>query len=219
LNLEAQGGPGRRWSRVLAIGGIGAVLALLAYGLFTQGASTRIDDSLASGEAPPAPGFELEVLEPGHPPVALGRRLRPGVVDGKLALTELEGMPFVLNFWASWCVPCREEAPVLQRGWERHGPDGILYVGLNMQDVSDDARAFLEEFAITYPTIREPDKETATAYGATGIPETYFVSGRGEVVAHVIGVVSDAQLDVGVRAAKAGQVLGALSGGASKPQR
>jgi cytochrome c biogenesis protein CcmG/thiol:disulfide interchange protein DsbE len=194
-------------------------VALLAYGLFTQGASTRIDDSLANGEAPPAPGFALEVLEAGQPPVGLRRELRSSLVDGELAVNELRGIPFVLNFWASWCAPCREEAPVLQRGWERHGPKGILYLGLNMQDVSDDARAFLEEFRITYPTIREPDKDIATAYGAIGIPETYFVSGEGEVVAHVIGVVSDEQLDAGVRAARAGEVVGLLTGGASRPQR
>jgi cytochrome c biogenesis protein CcmG/thiol:disulfide interchange protein DsbE len=216
---ESSGAAGSRLPRYLALAGVVAVVALLAYGLFTQGASTRIDDSLRNGDPAPAPGFELEVLEAGRPPAALDRELRPDLADGKLAFTELSGIPFVLNFWASWCAPCRDEAPVLQRGWERHGPDGILYLGLNMQDVSDDARAFLDEFGITYPTIREPDKEIATAYGATGIPETDFASGEGEVVAHVIGVVSDEQLDAGIRAAMAGEVLGSLSGGASKPQR
>lgn len=205
--------------RFLAIGGVLALVALLAYGLFTQGASTRIDDSLANGEAPPAPGFELEVLEGGELPPALDRELRPALADGELALDELRGVPFVLNFWASWCGPCREEAPVLQRGWERHAREGVLYVGLNMQDVTDDAREFLEEFQITYPTIREPDKAVATDYGATGIPETYFVSDQGLVVAHVIGVVTDSQLDQGIEAAVAGEVVGPLTGGASRPQR
>lgn len=216
---ETQDGDGNRWARFLAIGGVVAVVALLAYGLLTEGASDRIDDSLAEGRAAPAPGFALEVLETGRAPAPLTAALRPGFEDGELGLAELQDVPVVLNFWASWCAPCREEAPVLQRGWERHGSRGVLYLGLNMQDVTDDVRAFLEEFEITYPTIRDPDKDIATAYGAAGIPETYFVDGEGEVVAHVIGVVSEEQLDAGVRAASTGQVVGSLAGGASRPQR
>lgn len=210
---------GRRWPRALVFGALLAFLGLLAYGLLTEGAGTQIDESLAEGEAPLAPEFNLPVLELGEPAARLQRDLGDVIDDRELALAELQGVPFVLNFWASWCGPCREEAPVLQRGWERHGPNGVLYLGLNMQDLTDDARAFLAEFEITYPTIREPDKEIATAYGATGIPETYFVSARGRVVGHVIGVLSDAQLDAGVRAARAGEIVGALTGGAQKPQR
>jgi len=213
------GRDGARWPRVLAIAGVLLLVGLLTYGVLTQGASTAIDDSLAEGEAPLAPEFDLVVLRAGQRLAGLERELRPALADGQLALGELAGVPFVLNFWASWCVPCREEAPVLQRGWERHGPRGVLYLGLNMQDVTGDALGFLDEFGITYPNIREPDRDTAIAYGATGIPETYFVSARGRVVSHVVGVVSERQLDAGVRAAKAGSVLGSLSGGAIRPQR
>ena len=215
----ADGTDGARWPRVLAIIGVLGLVGLLTYGVLTQGASTAIDDSLAEGEAPLAPTFDLGVLQAGKLPAGLETELRPALADGKLALGELAGIPFVLNFWASWCVPCREEARVLQRGWERHGRRGVLYLGLDMQDLTDDALGFLEEFGITYPNIREPDRDTAIAYGATGIPETYFVSARGRVVSHVVGVVSPEQLDDGVRAAKAGRVLGSLSGGAIRPQR
>jgi len=81
------------------------------------------------------------------------------------------------------------------------------------------ARAFLEEFGITYPTIRDQGDDVARDYGATGVPETYFVSARGRVVGHVVGVVDEHQLAAGVRAARNGSVSGAREGGARRPQR
>jgi cytochrome c biogenesis protein CcmG/thiol:disulfide interchange protein DsbE len=211
--------PRPRLPGILALSAVVLVVALLAYGLTTTAAETGIDQSLSEGEAPPAPSFELPVLEAGAIPRAVGRGLQPDLADGELGLAELEGTPFVLNFWASWCDPCREEVPILEAGWRRHGRRGVLYLGLNMQDATGDARGFLEEFGISYPTIREQGNEVARSYGATGLPETYFVSARGRVVSHVIGVVTPEQLDDGVRGAKAGRVVGALSGGARKPQR
>jgi cytochrome c biogenesis protein CcmG/thiol:disulfide interchange protein DsbE len=196
-----------------------ALVALLVYGLTTKAPDEQIDQSLSEGEAALAPSFELPILEAGTLSASLGGRLQAALADHRLGLEELRGVPVVLNFWASWCDPCREEAPILQRGWSRHGPRGVLYLGLDMQDVTSDARAFLEEFGVTYPTIRDQGDEVAVSYGATGIPETYFISGRGRVVAHVIGVVSDQQLDEGAAAARTGRVAGTLTGGARREQR
>jgi cytochrome c biogenesis protein CcmG/thiol:disulfide interchange protein DsbE len=205
--------------RILATTAMVGFLGLLGFGLATKGESTRVDESLASGEAPLAPSFDLPILDSGTLQSGLERDLSAPFADDRLSLAELEGTPFVLNFWASWCIPCRDEAPVLEQGWQRYGPKGVLFLGLNMQDLTDDAHAFLDEFGITYPSIREPSNEIARAYGATGIPETYFISRRGRVVGHVIGVVSERQLKAGAIAAEAGRVLGTESGGARRPTR
>lgn len=217
--MRPEAGRGSRLTRFLALAAVVAFVALLAYGLLSESADTTIDQGLAEGEAPLAPEFELEVLVRGTLPPSLGREFDPAFSDDRLSLAELRGTPFVLNLWASWCIPCREEAPTLARGWREHGPRGVLYLGLNMQDVTEDALDFIDEFDVRYPTVREPDNATARAYGATGIPETYFVSPRGRIVGHVIGVVTPEQLDAGARASKTGAVVGSLTGGARRPQR
>jgi len=211
--------PGSKLGRVLSLLAVVAFVALLAYGLLSRGADTTIDSGLAEGNAPLAPEFELEVLARGAIPARLDQDVEPELSDGSLSLAELRGTPFVLNFWASWCGPCREEAPILERGWREHARRGVLYLGLNMQDITDDALAFLSEFKVSYPSVREPGRETAQAYGATGLPETYFITARGRVVGHVVGVVTAGQLDAGARAARSGEVVGARTGGARRPQR
>jgi cytochrome c biogenesis protein CcmG/thiol:disulfide interchange protein DsbE len=216
---ETPAARGSKLPRALSLVAVFAFVALLAYGLLSRGADTTIDSGLAEGEAPLAPEFELEILSRGSMPARLDRDVEPALSDGSLSLAELRGTPFVLNFWASWCSPCREEAPVLERGWREHARGGVLYLGLNMQDITDDALAFLSEFKVSYPSVREPGREIAQAYGTTGLPETYFVTARGRVVGHVVGVVTAEQLDAGARGARSGEVVGARTGGAQRPQR
>jgi cytochrome c biogenesis protein CcmG/thiol:disulfide interchange protein DsbE len=209
----------RRLPRLFALLAIVLFIALLAYGLSANAPDDTIDERLADNRSAPAPAFSLEVLDEGTLRSPLNRAIGPALRDGELALEELRGTPVVLNLWASWCDPCREEAPRLRQGWQRWGKRGVLFLGLDIQDIRSDARDFLREFRITYPTIREPGREVATRYGATGIPETYFISARGRVVGHVIGVVSVEQLDSGVAAARAGTPAGAREGGARRPTR
>jgi cytochrome c biogenesis protein CcmG/thiol:disulfide interchange protein DsbE len=213
----------RNWSVVgSALRGLVALAAaafvgLLVYGVTAQAPDRTIDDALARADAVDAPGFELDVLQRGRAPAPLASVVDRAARDGRIALAELRDTPVVLNFWASWCDPCRAEAPLLERGWREAGRQGVLFLGLDMQDASDDARKFLREFSITYPNVREAGDETSRRYGMTGIPETFFISAHGQVVGHVIGALSPEQLRQGVAAARTGRPSQARQGGDRQP--
>jgi len=212
-------GPARRIGVVVAGVIATGLLGLLVFGLIARSPDTTIDDALARGKGTPAPAYRLQVLESGALGPVLAPRLRGALVDNWLSAAELRGTPHVLNIWASWCDPCRVEARVLQRAWRTARPRGVLFVGLDMQDVQDDARAFIHQFGIDYLNIRDPTNATARSYGATGVPETYFVSAHGQIVGHVVGVVSPPDLQTGIAAALAGTPEPPGQGGERQPQR
>lgn len=212
--------PGRRRRRIsvtalAALLLVAAFVGLLAYGLASTQPDDGINDRLAAGDAPPAPGFELPVLSRGSPGT---RRLTRALADDELSLAELRGVPSVVNFWASWCPPCRSEAPRLERAW-RSARARVAFVGLNMQDLRGDARAFLDEFEITYPNVRDGSDGVAREWGVTGLPETFFIDRRGRVVGRVIGAIDSRQLTDGVRSALRGAPLGVLQGGERRDTR
>jgi cytochrome c biogenesis protein CcmG, thiol:disulfide interchange protein DsbE len=206
-------------ARLIAVLAIGLFIALLAYGLLSKARNDTIDSSLGRAEAPPAPGFELPVLQRGRLGSRLDRRLAAALADGRVNLHELRGSPVVLNFWASWCVPCRVEAPRLERAWQSARARGVAFVGLNMQDVTGDARRFIAKFGMSYLNVRDKSNDVALDWGVTGIPETFFVSAQGRVVAHVIGAISAGELRRGTAAAVSGKPLAALEGGARRSTR
>ena len=161
----------------VAVAAVAAFVGLLAYGLAARAPDRTIDEALAAGSGAPAPDFELEVLVPsagGSGPSAAFRR---AAEDGTVALSELRGIPIVLNLWASWCSPCATEAPVLASAWPPAARDGVLFLGLNQQDIRDEARQFVARHDLAFPHVREGMKVTARAYGATGLPETFFIDG------------------------------------------
>jgi cytochrome c biogenesis protein CcmG/thiol:disulfide interchange protein DsbE len=195
-------------------------IGLLAFGVLAQAPNTAIDDSLARGHAAPAPGFNLAVLQRGELGGALDRRLGHALADGRLGIAELRGVPVVMNIWASWCDPCRQEAPLLERMWRTEGRSGgMLFLGLDQQDITGDARAFMRQYNVDYVNVHDLGNDVPRSYGATGVPETYFISAGGEVVGHVSGVISPTELRDGIAAARSGQPSGVRSGGARRPSR
>jgi cytochrome c biogenesis protein CcmG/thiol:disulfide interchange protein DsbE len=225
MSRPAQGGTNRTRRAARRRAGLVATLlllagfvGLLAYGLASSGRDDSIDSRLGKGRAAAAPHFELPVLERGELG-PLEPKLAPALGDGRIALPELRGVPIVLNFWASWCPPCRSETPLLERTWRRLSRDGILMLGLNMQDVTDDAREFLGEFNVSYPNVRDQGDQVASDWGVAALPESFFIDARGRVVSHVIGALSPPSLRAGIAAARSGRPLGARSGGDSRPAR
>jgi cytochrome c biogenesis protein CcmG, thiol:disulfide interchange protein DsbE len=117
--------------------------------------------------------------------------------DGqKISSTDLLGKGVVLNFWASWCDPCRDEAALLEKTWQREQGNDIVFVGLDYLDQEPAAKAYMAEFGITYPS--GPDLQSAAArrYGIKGVPETFFIDPKGNISDIVIGpIVSEAKMD------------------------
>jgi len=161
---------GLRWLIPLAVV---PVLVLLAYGFRTD---PRAIPSPLLGK--PAAAFALRTFD-GEP----------------VRLDALRGKVVVVNFWASWCYPaCYEEAPALERGWQKYRERGVVLVGVNIQDKEDPARRFLKQFGHTFPNAPDPAGRVSVDYGVYGVPETFFIDRRGRVRNKHVGAVTDALL-------------------------
>ena len=108
--------------------------------------------------------------------------------EGTLALSDLRGMPVVINFWASWCAPCEDEAPLFKQAYETYG-DRIAFLGVDIKDARSDALEFVSRYGLDYPSVRDETQEIYAAFGLTGQPETFFVDADGILVEHVAGPV------------------------------
>ena len=180
-DAESDPTPHRRVSplRVLAIilvvAGVLALTALLALGLENRSpvtgrsGATRIDK--------PAPNINMPLYD-----------------GGVLTPEDYADRPVVVNFWASWCGPCRQEAPIFERLSQEYGERGVLFIGVNIQDAQSDAEAYLREFAITYPNGSDEDGRISIDYGVIGIPVTFFVNRDGIVQRRWAGVMRETQL-------------------------
>ena len=121
---------------------------------------------------------------------------------GTFSLAEQRGKVVVVNFWASWCVPCRQEAPILENTWRKYKDRGVVFVGVDYVDTEKEAMAFIQEFGVTYPNGPDIGTETSRAYRIQGIPETYFVGKDGQLYGNHIGPI-----DAPTLAAKIEEVL------------
>ena len=159
----------------ILVAGVLALAALLALGLENRSpvtgrsGATRIDK--------PAPAINM--------PLFGGGSLNPADYAGK---------PLVINFWASWCGPCRQEAPIFERLSREYAERGALFIGVNIQDATTDAEAYLREYDITYPNGKDEDGSISVDYGVIGIPVTFFVNREGVVQRRWAGVMRETQL-------------------------
>ncbi len=161
----------RVW-QVIIVGILLVFVAFLALRLIQTNAS----EQRAAGEAPPFAftSFEGEAI----------------------SLDDLAGKGVVLNFWASWCDPCREEAALLESTWLREQDNGIVFIGLDYLDQEPAAKAYLDEYNVTYPNGPDLQSQAARRYGIKGVPETFFITPDGKISEIVIGpIVSQAQMD------------------------
>ena len=169
---------------------IGGLLAVFAYGLIQASAGPTFVSSIAAGDKPRAPAFKLELIwrGQGSPASSLSR----SKVGEDVQLSQLRGRTVLLNFWASWCIPCRQEAPLLANAAVLY-PD-VVFLGVNVQDLEPDALAFLRRYDVPYPSLRTASDATFNAYGLTGVPETFLIDPRGRAIDHVSGPLDQASL-------------------------
>ncbi|MDX6506649.1 MAG: cytochrome c biosis protein CcmG, thiol:disulfide interchange protein DsbE [Gaiellaceae bacterium] len=164
-------------AQAMAVGLVALLLALLVWKL-VQGSGKKAEIGK------PAPNFALRRID------------QPGT----LQLASLRGKVVVLNFWASWCFPCKQEAPALAAAAKRWA-GRVVVLGVDVNDPAGDARRFAHKYGLRYPLVHDNHNVTSPVYGLTGLPETFFIDRRGKLVAHVISEVSTAELRDGVERA------------------
>jgi cytochrome c biogenesis protein CcmG/thiol:disulfide interchange protein DsbE len=161
-----------------------ALVTLLAFGLASGGGDTTLNDAVARGQRPTAPPLDLPPLDG----------------DGtKRSVADYRGKVVVLNVWASWCVPCREESPLLERWHKRIQRQNATVLGVDVQDVDTDARGFIREYGLTYPHLRDKEGDRMrSGWGVVGYPETFVIDRKGRVAALFRGPVDDKWLRTNV---------------------
>jgi cytochrome c biogenesis protein CcmG/thiol:disulfide interchange protein DsbE len=113
---------------------------------------------------------------------------------GTVSLAALRGKPVVLNFWASWCVPCKTEAKALEQAWTQYRARGVVFLGVDFHDLASDARRFVAAHALSFPMLQDGSGDVTTGrYGITAVPETYIVDRTGRIVAHIAGPITGSE--------------------------
>jgi cytochrome c biogenesis protein CcmG, thiol:disulfide interchange protein DsbE len=160
---------------IAIIGVLVALVALLAYGLAETDPDRSLDRSLAAGEREQAPELELPKL--GE--------------SGTGSLADYRGQVVVLNFWGSWCEPCRVESPLLERWHQRIKDEGGVVLGVDMLDITSRAEEFIEEYDLTYPMLKDKEGEGIERFGVAQFPETFAIDRRGRIAAIKRGPVDE----------------------------
>ena len=156
------------------------VLALLGYALFGDKETVKISPVVDKE----APAFTLKLF------------------DGKrLSLSELMGKTVLLNFWASWCMPCRQESPALEEAWQKYRDKNVVFIGVNVWDEDSSAASYIEKLGGGYPQGIDPEEEIQVDYGIGGVPETFFISPSGMITDKYDGPLTGEIIDYYIKRA------------------
>ena len=170
----------------VAIGLVASLLGLLVWKV-AQDEGGNPAAQFSQGKTTSAPSFTLRRLEG----------------DGSVRLESLRGKIVVINFWASWCEPCKKEMPRLEQAWQRYRGRGVTFVGVNTTDFTGDAQRFVNRYRLTFPVVRDGNGRVLAKYGGLPIPWTYFVGRDGKIVGYIRGEVTAEALEDGLQEALA----------------
>ena len=164
------------WARALRIGVVVAMAALVMVLIL---AFRRDPHDIRTGTVgKPAAAFSVQRLD----------------ADGALKLEDTRGKITVVNFFASWCIPCKEENPALVRVWERYRASNVVFIGILYQESRESGLQYIRDNGVTWPTGVDADGRVAFAYGVFGIPETYFIGADGVIAGRHIGPIDETTL-------------------------
>ena len=180
-----KGHPLRLAAQALAVAAVAGLLGLLIWDVTHKNEATGFVSQIKAGDRPAAPALRLKPLDGG----------------GAVSLASYRGKVVVLNFWASWCRPCKAEAPRLQDASRRWARRGVVFIGVDANDFRTDGKRFVDRHDITYLNLADGSGSSIGRWGVTGFPETFFIDREGRVVDHVPLEIETEQIDDGIRKA------------------
>ncbi|MFN2469469.1 MAG: TlpA family protein disulfide reductase [Gaiellaceae bacterium] len=164
-------------AQALALLVVAGLFGLLAWKVTHQEGGELVDD-VAKGRFPAAPGFRLPRLD----------------ADGHLELASLRGRVVLVNFWASWCAPCKRELPRLERAWKANRNPEVVFVGIDTQDFDNPARRAARRYGLTYPLVYDRAGRVLARYGGLPLPRTFVLDRRGLIADYFFGELGDADI-------------------------
>jgi peroxiredoxin len=218
LNLDGPLSRRRRprpWAIAAAAALATALLTALAFDRLRSGPDDAIHEAVSAGRPFPAPELDLEVVtagDLGEAPRGWWRVAR----DGRVSMDELRGRPAVINFWTPACTVCRAEVRALERAAEEAGRD-VLVLGVGSASSSAETREFVHALGLSFAQVHDRTGDAARLWGVDGVPETFFLTGDGQIVGHIVGTATAADVRGGVVAALTGRPAGLQMGGAREP--